>query len=169
MNDKYSAKATVSGPLNSAVKPHRSRGSVMQSTLLLPLCLSACSQPGDSPDIYLRCGGNIGLMTSSGIVNMTDQDIAAHISGNAISFSGNSHLLGRNVPICPIDRDGVPHDDAYYRFDSDSCVGSKVESRDRTHGTYYWVLGKLEMTNTSDGPPYLQNVGTFQCVRVDAQ
>lgn len=136
------------------------------TVLLLALGLAGCTEtwsPTAERDIYLRCSGSITFIGSDSYTR-DNQTIAAHIKGSKISFSGNDFLGGRDIPFCRTSPDGTPLDDAYHRFDSDPC-GPTTTGNDRTYGTYYWVLGKLDLSHTSSATPHIVQ-GRFQCNEV---
>ena len=136
--------------------------------ILAVLACAGCAKTGHTTgeqDIYLKCTGSIGVIGSNSYT-AENQEIAAHIKGSKISFSGNDLLGGENISICTTHPDGTAQDAAYYRFDSDSCE-SKQKGDNRTYGTYYWVLRKLDLSHTTSGPVTYIAQGRFKCQPVE--
>jgi len=144
------------------------KGSAQISMILAVLALAGCSKSGHptgEPDIYLKCTGSIRVIGSSNYT-AEGQEIAVHIRGSKISFSGNGLLFEDDIPICYRRPDGTAQDNAYYRFDSDSC-GPQGTKDVRTNGSYNWVLGKLDLSHTSSGPLAYLAQGWFKCDRIE--
>jgi hypothetical protein len=117
---------------------------------LTALFLSTTAVSAAAGDLILRCMGTIASFMPS-TWTKDDQEIAVHIQGQIISFSGNDLLLGQNIRIC---KGG---DDVY--FDSDTCEG-KVTTNTRQYGTFNRILRRLILTNTTDK---IGLTGNFKC------
>jgi hypothetical protein len=93
-------------------------------------------------ETYLRCKGTIYVYYETGVQSLENQEIAAHVLPDRINFSGNSLILGTDIPIC---RQST---DEFY-FDSQSCKeGGPVDlSRPRQYGTVNKVTGELHLSN----------------------
>jgi hypothetical protein len=146
----------------------RLRRSVAAAVMAALAGASGCSdadRSGGVRDVYLRCTGTIAFIGLE-LYSRENESIAAHIQNRHISFSGNDYLGGENIPFCSAHPDGTPLDDSYLQFDTDPC-GPTTTGRNRTYGTYYWVLGRLDLSHSSSEPvstPHVQ--GRFQCTPV---
>ena len=76
-----------------------------------------------------------------------DELIAVHIKDGKITVSGNDHLLGNNIQLCPSGTLGLPAYKVY--FDSSGC-GAIAKSQTREYGTLNMILMKFDLTNTTD-------------------
>jgi hypothetical protein len=122
------------------------------SMSLLPAVALAASE-----DVVLRCKGTIASFAPT-TWTADDEEIVARITGNAMTFSGNSLLLGRDIKVARIG------DDIY--FDSDTC-GGPVTTQTRQYGTFNRILMTLVLTNTIDRLGHFVGLtGHFKCVRV---
>ena len=126
---------------------------------LIAIATFAYSLSVAAGDIYLRCNGVISILRASGVQLAEGQEIAAHLKGSRISFSGNALLAGENIEIC------TPLKAEPY-FDSESCRGQTRTHPRRSYGTLNKITGMLNLTNTmSDGPSSLIE-GKFKCAQV---
>lgn len=130
---------------------------------LVTLLLVACSKSASSvaaDGVYLQCKGEISIFKDSGLQTEDNQDIAAHIEGGKINFSGNSLLLGENIQIC------TPSADQPY-FDSESCQGQSRTDSKRKYGTYNKVTGVLDLTNLVSANNVDLIQGRFKCIKAE--
>jgi hypothetical protein len=111
-------------------------------------------------ETYLRCKGTIYVYYETGVQSLENQEIAAHVLPDRINFSGNSLILGTDIPIC---RQST---DEFY-FDSQSCKeGGPVDlSRPRQYGTVNKVTGELHLSN--EAPKQSLAQGSFVCKRME--
>jgi len=101
-------------------------------------------------ETYLVCNGSI-TVHSYELTTVDKQEIAVHISGDRISFSGNAYLGGTNIEICEPNADYPSRDEP--RFDSQSCTSNTVDlSRPRQYGTFNTITGKLVLSNEEPQP-----------------
>jgi hypothetical protein len=111
-------------------------------------------------ETYLRCKGTLSVFYESGVQSLENQEIAAHIVRDRINFSGNTLLVGADIPIC------TQRTDDFY-FDSQSCKeGGPIDlSRPRQYGTVKKVTGELHLSNET--PKLSLAQGSFICKRAE--
>lgn len=128
----------------------------------LAVACSKASNPIASEDAYLKCEGTIAIFRDGPLQLVEKQEIAAHIKGTRISFSGNDLLSGENIQICKNDTYG---DQPY--FDSESCDGGAKSDPKRKYGTHNRITGSLDITSgVSDNGASLLT-GRFKCIKIE--
>jgi|GEM_PF-3848892 len=116
----------------------------------------------NNADVFLMCKGDVYISRTDRLPEKQDkQEIAVHIKNGKINFSGNSLLLGENIPIC------TPLVDQPY-FDSDTC-GREPKRLKRNYGTYNKVTGTLSFTNANVDKTVWEIRGDFKCTKTEPQ
>jgi hypothetical protein len=131
---------------------------------LVPIAMPSSQVAFGLDDTYLQCTGSVSILREDGVQSVEKQEIAAHVIGELINFSGNALLKGSDIQICRRSTD-----DLY--FDSQSCTGGPVDVwREREYGTLNKITGELHLTNEApprNKLPPLFLEGTFICKKVE--
>ena len=131
--------------------------------LLCSLLTASCSKVGigkSASDVYLDCRGSVSVRRGGVLTDYKDQQIAMHIAGDKISFSGNIYLATDSV--CDT---GNAKDEIY--FETSACELTP-KTTEHVFGKLNKITGVLFVSYDSNyGGTKRSNFGDFVCRKVD--